>query len=275
MDSTPNGREPVHVRVTDLHKKYGDHAVLKGVTFNAMRGVTNMIVGVSGSGKTVLLRQLLRLERPDSGSIAIDGIDIAPLNEIELSRVRMKMGMVFQDAALFDSMTVFDNVAFPLREHYPDLDRARIAEMVEEQLRGLGVLHAIKKLPAELSGGMRKRVAVARAMVAKPEIVIYDEPTRGLDPITSRTVDALIEENRERSGVTSIVISHDMKSVVGIAQHLSLLHEGRIAFSADRDAFLVSSDPLVRDFLDVSGVEFPPEIERQLVDIRAALREKR
>lgn len=245
--------------------------MLKGITFDAMRGVTNMIVGVSGSGKTVLLRQLLRLERPDAGSIAIDGIDIAPLDEIELARVRMKMGMVFQDAALFDSMTVFDNVAFPLREHFPALDKARVAELVEEQLRGLGVLHAIKKLPAELSGGMRKRVAVARAMVAKPEIVIYDEPTRGLDPITSRTVDALIEENRQRSGVTSIVISHDMKSVIGIAQHLSLLHDGKIALSADRDAFLVSSNPLVRGFLDVSGIEFPPEIERQLVDIRRNL----
>ncbi len=253
-------QDQIHVRVHDVQKSYGDHAVLKGISFDVLRGSTHVLVGVSGSGKTVLLRQLLMLERPDAGRIEINGQDIVPLSESALAKVRMKIGMVFQDAALFDSFSVFDNVAFPLREHF-SLSRGEIASRVDEQLEHLGVLHARAKLPSELSGGMRKRVAVARAMVTRPELLIYDEPTRGLDPITSRTVDDLIVSTREKTGVTVIMISHDMKTVVDIAHHISLLHDGRIAVSAEHDAFLTSPDARVRNFLDLSNVELPPHLE--------------
>jgi phospholipid/cholesterol/gamma-HCH transport system ATP-binding protein len=192
-------KDPIHVRVRDLTKSYAGHPILKGVSFDIYRGLTNVIVGASGSGKTVFLRQLIRLETPDAGRIEVDGQDIVPLNEVELNETRKKFGMVFQMSALFDSMDVFDNVAFPLREHQK-LGRAELKAQVEEALSALGVAHAIHKLPSELSGGMRKRVAVARALVMKPAILIYDEPTTGLDPITSRTVDELIESTRDLGG---------------------------------------------------------------------------
>jgi phospholipid/cholesterol/gamma-HCH transport system ATP-binding protein len=246
----------VHVRLVDVKKSYGSAVVLKGVTFDIHRGKTNVIVGASGSGKTVLLRQLIRLERPDSGRIEVDGQDIVPLDELALNSVRKKFGMVFQMSALFDSMDVFDNVAFPLREH-TKLGRAEVRAKVEEALNALGVLHAIRKLPSELSGGMRKRVAVARALVLKPEILIYDEPTTGLDPITSRTVDELIESTRVHFGVTSVVISHDMQSVFNIGHRISLLYKGSIEVSSDRDGFVGSDNAHVREILDASGVALP------------------
>lgn len=245
--------DPVHVRVRDVVKSYAGHTVLRGVSFDIHRGLTNVVVGASGSGKTVFLRQLIRLEKPDSGQIIVDGLDIVPLNEIELNKVRGKFGMVFQMSALFDSMDVFDNVAFPLREH-AKLSRSEIKDKVEEALSALGVAHAIHKLPSELSGGMRKRVAVARALVMKPALLIYDEPTTGLDPITSRTVDELIESTRERFGVTSVVISHDMESVFTIGHYVSLLYKGAIEVSAPRDAFVQSDNPRVHEFLTASGV---------------------
>jgi phospholipid/cholesterol/gamma-HCH transport system ATP-binding protein len=252
--STQVSDDPIHVRVVDLKKSYGGNPVLKGVTFDVYRGVTNVIIGASGSGKTVFLRQLIRLERPDSGRIEVDGVDIVPLNEPELATMRRKFGMVFQMSALFDSMDVFDNVAFPLREH-SKLSRKEIQQKVEHGLEALGVAHAIHKLPSELSGGMKKRVAVARALVMEPEILIYDEPTTGLDPITSRTVDELIDSTRERFGVTSIVISHDMQSVFAIGHRVNLLYKGLMEESGTRDEFVHSDNPRVREFLQASGVK--------------------
>jgi phospholipid/cholesterol/gamma-HCH transport system ATP-binding protein len=252
----PDAARDVHLRVRGLRKSYGDHEVLKDISFDVFRGLTNVIIGASGSGKTVLLRQLTRLERPDAGRIELDGEDIAALDEVELSRSRHKFAMVFQDAALFDSMDVFDNIAFPLREHRRDLSRHEIARRVEEQLTALGITAAIHKLPAELSGGMKKRVAVARALVMEPEILIYDEPTRGLDPILSRTVDQLIESTRQRLGVTSILISHDMRSVLSVAQQVNMLIDGTIAVSLSIEDFMRSQDPTVQKFLKASGVSF-------------------
>jgi phospholipid/cholesterol/gamma-HCH transport system ATP-binding protein len=246
--------DPVHVRVREVAKTYAGHAVLKNVSFDIYRGKTNVIIGASGSGKTVFLRQLIRLEKPDSGRIEVDGLDIVPLNEVQLNEARKKFGMVFQMSALFDSMDVFDNVAFPLREH-TKLGRGEIKTQVEEALEALGVGHAIRKLPSELSGGMRKRVAVARALVMKPAILIYDEPTTGLDPITSRTVDELIESTRERFGVTSIVISHDMHSVVTIGHYVTLLYKGHIELSAPCNEFVRSDNPHVQEILNSSGVD--------------------
>jgi phospholipid/cholesterol/gamma-HCH transport system ATP-binding protein len=252
-NSADQALDPVQVRVRDVAKSYGGHAVLKNVSFDIYRGLTNVIVGASGSGKTVFLRQLIRLEKPDAGRIEVDGVDIVPLKEVQLNETRKKFGMVFQMSALFDSMDVFDNVAFPLREH-TKLGRGEIKAKVEEVLSALGVAHAVHKLTSELSGGMKKRVAVARAVVMKPSIIIYDEPTTGLDPITSRTADELIETTRERFGVTSIVISHDMESVFTIGHHVSLLYKGEMELSAPRDEFVRSKNPRVQEFLTASGV---------------------
>jgi phospholipid/cholesterol/gamma-HCH transport system ATP-binding protein len=256
-ESSPGAEDdPIHVRVRDLKKSYGTTAILKGLTFEMQRGLTNVILGASGSGKTVFLRQLIRLEKPDSGQIVVDGVDIAPLNELELGETRKKFGMVFQMSALFDSMDVFDNVAFPLREHMK-LSRGEVKSKVEEALDALGVAHAIHRQPSELSGGMKKRVAVARAIVMQPAILIYDEPTTGLDPITSRTVDDLIESTRERFGVTSVVISHDMESVFRMGHHITLLYKGQIEESLPRDEFAKSQNEHVREILKASGVNIP------------------
>ena len=253
--STAPDQDPVHVRVRNLKKSYGKFDILKDVSFDMRRGLTNVIVGASGSGKTVFLRQLIRLEKPDSGQIIVDGVDIVPLNELELGEMRKKFGMVFQMSALFDSMDVFDNVAFPLREHMKKMSRGEVRSKVEEALEALGVKHAIHKLPSELSGGMKKRVAVARAIVMQPAILIYDEPTTGLDPITSRTVDELIESTRERFGVTSVVISHDMESVTKMGHWITLLYKGQIEASAPREEFVKSDNEHVREILEASGVK--------------------
>lgn len=249
-----NSADPVHVRIVDVHRSYGDHQVLRGVTFDVYRGQTNVIIGASGSGKTVLMRQIIRLERPDQGQILVDGVDIVPLDEVQLAEVRKKFGMVFQMSALFDSMSVYDNVAFLLREH-TRMSGREIRDRVMDRLVALGVEHAVDKMPAELSGGMKKRVAVARALVLEPQILIYDEPTTGLDPITSRTVDELIMETKERYGVTSIVISHDMASVFHIADCMVYLYKGRIEASGTPEEFVASTNPATVEFLRASGVE--------------------
>jgi phospholipid/cholesterol/gamma-HCH transport system ATP-binding protein len=245
--------DPIHVRIRDVHKSYGSHHVLKGVTLDIHRGKTNLIIGPSGSGKTVLMRQLIRLERPDSGELMVDGIDFARLEGLDLASMRRTFGMVFQMSALFDSMSVFDNVAFPLREH-TDLSRKEIRERVMEKLSALGIAAAAQKLPAQLSGGMQKRVAVARAMILESEILIYDEPTTGLDPITTEMVDDLIVEAEEMFGVTSIVISHDMASVVRISDYLSFLHYGEIAATGTRRALLESDHAATAEFVRASRV---------------------
>ena len=248
--------DPVHLRVRGLKKSYGDHCVLRDVNFDVHRGAMNVILGASGSGKTVLLRQLLRLERPDSGVIEVDGRDIVALDELELLDVRRKMGVVFQDSALFDSLTVFENLALPLRENEPDLDEQEARTRVLTCLRQLELEHAADKLPGELSGGMKKRAAVARALVTRPELLVYDEPTRGLDPLLARAVDRLIASTGEQFKVTSLMISHDLKSVYDIADHVSLLRDGKIEFSAPREDFFASDNPHVRAFVDASGVRF-------------------
>jgi phospholipid/cholesterol/gamma-HCH transport system ATP-binding protein len=257
------GRHPaVHMRVVDVHKSYGDHAVLKGVTFDAYRGATNVIVGVSGSGKTVLLRQLICVERPDRGRVEVDGVNLLSLRPVALIEQRKKFGMVFQDSALLDSLSVFDNVAFPLREH-SGLRRKEIEARVVAQLKALDVLEARDKLPSALSGGMKKRVAVARALVTEPEILIYDEPTRGLDPILARSVDQLIDDTRKRYGVTSIVISHDVKSILDIADYVNVLDDGRIVYSASRDEFLTTAESPAHAFVGASNVVLPAWLARQ------------
>ncbi len=253
MSDPAPAQDPVQIRIDGVEKRYGDHEVLRGVSFDVQRGITNVIIGASGAGKSVLMRQIMRLERPDAGSIVVDGQDIVPMNEVALTKVRRKFGMVFQASALFDSMDVFENVAFPLREH-TKMGRKEIRERVMARLEDLEVAHAARKMPDELSGGMQKRVAVARALVLEPEVLIYDEPTTGLDPITSRTVDELMVRTREQYGVTGIVITHDMASVFFIADRINYLYEGRITASGTPEEFLASEDPATREFLEASGV---------------------
>jgi len=185
--------DPIHVRVEGVEKSYDGTPVLRGVSFDIRRGRINVVIGGSGACKSVLTRQLLRLERPDAGKIIVDGVDIVPLDDWKLVPVRKKLGMVFQFGALFDSMSCFDNVAFPLREH-TNMTRREVHDRVMQLLGDLNVSHAAPKLPGQVSGGMQKRVALARALVLEPEILVYDEPTSGLDPVSSRLVDDLIAE---------------------------------------------------------------------------------
>lgn len=245
--------DPVKVRIRDLYKSYGDHVVLKGISLDVYRSKINMVLGPSGSGKSVLMRQVIRLEQPDSGQILLDDIDLATMRGMELEDIRRKFGMVFQQSALFDSMTVFENVAFPLIEH-TKMNRKQVRERVMSRLSDLGVEHAWNKMPSELSGGMQKRVAVARAIVLETEVVIYDEPTTGLDPITARAVDDLIQEAQEKFGITTLIISHDMASVYRIADHLNFLYFGRIDASGTPEEFMSTSSPATSEFLRASGV---------------------
>lgn len=245
--------DPVHIRIRDLHKSYGEFHILKGMNLDFLRKKTNVVIGPSGSGKSVLMRQIVRLEKPNSGQILVDGVDFANLEGMPLERVRRQMGMVFQSSALFDSMDVFDNVAFPLREH-TKMSRKEISERVMDRLEVLGIAASAKKWPAELSGGMQRRVAVARAIVLETDVLIYDEPTTGLDPITVQTVDELIVETEEKFGVTSIIISHDMASVFRIADQITFLYYGEVLASAPPRELLEILDGPTMEFVKASGV---------------------
>jgi phospholipid/cholesterol/gamma-HCH transport system ATP-binding protein len=242
-----------HIVVEHLTKRFGAKEVLRDISLVVPRGKTTVILGGSGAGKTTLLRLLIALERPTSGHIFVDGEDIAALSDLQLNKARRKFGMVFQYAALLDSLTVMDNIAFPLREHTKMKD-AEIRDAVSEKLGILGLKGTEKLFPSELSGGMRKRVGLARALMLKPEILIYDEPTSGLDPNTSRMVDDLIEQMREIFKVTNVVISHDMTSAFRIAHQAYLLADGRIAAQGTPDEILHGSEA-TRKFIDASGVD--------------------
>jgi phospholipid/cholesterol/gamma-HCH transport system ATP-binding protein len=242
-----------HIVVEHLVKRFGTKEVLRDVSLVVPRGKTTVILGGSGAGKTTLLRMLIALDRPTSGRIWVDGEDMAGMNDVELNRARRKFGMVFQYAALLDSLNVLDNIAFPLREHTKMKD-AEIRDAVAEKLGILGLRGTEKLFPSELSGGMRKRVGLARALMLNPAILIYDEPTSGLDPQTSRMVDDLIEEMREIFHVTNVVISHDMTSAFRIAHRAYLLADGRIAAQGTPDEILQGSDD-TRAFIDASGVD--------------------
>jgi len=249
-------------------KRFGDFVALREIDLTVRRGDVAVIIGGSGAGKTTLLKILIGLDKPTTGAVYIDGRDIAPLGERKLNEVRKKFGMVFQYSALLDSMNVLENVAFPLHEHTKLGDKA-IRKKVLDKLSALN-LHGIEnRYPSELSGGMRKRVALARALMLEPEIVMYDEPTSGLDPITARLVDELIVETRDRFGVTSVVISHDMAGALKIADRIYLLSKGRIAAQgtpaelangATNGASAEGGNELVLKFFESSGID-----ARQLV----------
>ena len=242
------------VVVDDLVKTYGDKRVLDHVSLHIDRGETLVVVGGSGAGKSTLMRQMVGLERPDSGRIVIDGMDLLALGEVELLQARRRFAVVFQNGALLDSLSTFDNVAFPLREEL-GLRGAEVTERVMAKLAALSLTDAKDTLPGELSGGMVKRVGIARALVVEPEILVYDEPTTGLDPLTSRKVDWLIDETRERFLVTSFVITHDMATAFEIADRMMLLDHGRFVDEGPPERFFDSPNEVSRTFADASAVE--------------------
>lgn len=237
------------IEIRDIHKRFGDKPVLGGVDLAIPDGDALVIAGRSGCGKTVLLKSIIGLIRPDRGHIRIDGEDITVMGRKDLYRVRMKFGMLFQGAALFDSMTVEENVGLPLREH-TRMSWPAIRRKVEEKLELVGLPGIGGKKPAELSGGMRKRVGLARALMRDPSIVLYDEPTTGLDPLTSVKINDLIAEMNDRLRVTSIAVTHDMLSAFKIGKRIAMLHEGRVAFDGSVREFRRSADPMVRRFLE-------------------------
>jgi phospholipid/cholesterol/gamma-HCH transport system ATP-binding protein len=227
-----------------------DRPILEDVSFAAFPGETLVIVGESGTGKSTTLKLILRLLQPDTGKVYVNGQDIAGLTFTEALAVRQKMGMVFQSAALFDSMTVFENVAYPLREH-TDLDDDAIEARVREKLEfvDLDPNDVMEKLPAELSGGMKKRVGIARGMANNAEIMLYDEPTSGLDPLTTGTITRLIMKLQRELNVTSIVVSHDIRSAFRMATHIALLADRKIQFFGTPEEMAASDDRYIRDFL--------------------------
>lgn len=236
------------IEIIDLHKSFGVHPVLQGLNLTIRDGETLVIIGRSGCGKSVLLKHIIGLTKPEKGRIVIDQVDVFSLKRQELSEFRLKISMVFQGAALFDSMTVEENVGFLLHEH-SKTPLAEVRRRVAEKLRMVG-LHGVETLmPSELSGGMKKRVGIARALCSDPKIILYDEPTTGLDPIMADAINNLIIRFHERLNVTSIVVTHDMTSAYKIADRIAMLYEGRIIALGTPDEIRTSSDPVVRQFI--------------------------
>ncbi|HLL06357.1 MAG TPA: ABC transporter ATP-binding protein [Myxococcaceae bacterium] len=238
------------IQVVDLHKTFGAQKVLTGINVTIPEGSTCVILGGSGSGKTVLMKHMIGLLKPDSGQVVVDGEDLVPLGDAQLEQVRRKFGMVFQAAALFDSMTVFENVAFPLREHRGNMPEEQLRELVRAKLQLMGMTPSVEnKFPADLSGGMRKRVGLARAVVMDPKIVLYDEPTTGLDPITTDYVDEMILAAQRELKVTSVVISHDISSAFNVADYIAFLSKGLIVEFGPPEQLRASEHPAVKLFL--------------------------
>ena len=244
------------IAVDNLVQTICGQEILRGFSLKVYEGETLVLLGRSGGGKSVFLRHLIGLMKPVSGQILYEGKDIADLEERELAPIRRSMGMLFQNGALFDSMNVGDNVAFPLREHGVT-DEALIARKVEEALDMVDLAGQQQKMPVNLSGGMRKRVALARALISEPRCMLYDEPTAGLDPIVADSIDVLIRRLQRKLGVTSIVVTHDMKSAFAIADHVALLHQGQCYFYGTCDQLRESTDPIIRDFVEGRSHEQP------------------
>jgi phospholipid/cholesterol/gamma-HCH transport system ATP-binding protein len=236
------------ISVQGLIKRIGAQEILRGVDLEVARGETLAIIGRSGGGKSVLLKHLIGLMRPDAGEIRIEGENIIGMKERRLASIRQKVGILFQGSALFDSMTVAENIAFPLREageRDPKVLRATVSEILEVmELSG-----EEEKMPVNLSGGMKKRVGLARSIIRQPSCILYDEPTSGLDPVVSDSINRLIRRLQQRLGVTSIVVTHDMKNAFHVADRIAYLHEGRIHFHGTPDDLRQSSDKLLQDFL--------------------------
>ena len=246
------------IKLIDIHKSFGKQRVLKGLRLDIEDGKTTVIIGKSGGGKSVLLKHIIGLLKPDSGQVLVDGVDITKLNDRGLNEIRKKFGMLFQDAALFDSMTVGENVAFPLREHTKIKD-SEIREIVAERLRAVGLKGIEDKMPSELSGGMKKRVGLARAIAMQPRIVLFDEPTTGLDPVMTEAINQLIMETQNNFNLTCVVISHDLGSIFKIGHKIAMFYEGEIIEYGSPEEIKSSGDPVTIQFLSGS-IEGPMKI---------------
>ena len=248
LESVPLSSSQPKLRAEDLHKSFGSKVVLDGVSFSVADGESLVIVGPSGTGKSVLLKHLIGLIQPDSGKVFVDGVDFWALTHPERTQLRRQFGMSFQEGALFDSMTVFDNVAFPLRR--TKRPAPEIRDRVRECLDIVHLPDIEEKHPSELSGGMRRRVGFARAIAHKPDILLLDEPNTGLDPIMTDVIDEVILNIRERLNATIVTITHHIESAKKIGDRIALLYGGKILFQATPDEFLRSNDPAVRQFVE-------------------------
>ncbi len=237
------------IEIENLYKSFNDKKVLQGVNLKITKGETTAIIGRSGCGKSVLLKHIVGLLEPDSGQVKVEGYVIKDLDKKKLYEVRRKFGFLFQGAALFDSMTVEENVSLPLSESGGKLSPAKIASLVEEKLNLVGLANTQRLKPAELSGGMKKRVALARALVTNPEYILYDEPTTGLDPVMSDSIDELIRDLSVKLNVTSIVVTHDMFSVKKTSDRIAMMYEGIIYFSGTQEDFVNSRDDVIVNFI--------------------------
>ena len=238
--------------IDSVSKRLGRAQVLRGVTLNVAAGESVVIIGRSGTGKSVLLKHVVGLMEPDQGTVRVEGIDVPSLRGKELLTLRKRMGMLFQGGALFDSLSVGDNVGLPLREH-TNVGEAQVGLVVKEKLHLVGLEGVEDMRPSNLSGGMKKRAALARALALNPEIMLYDEPTTGLDPITSDLINRLIRKLQERLKITSIAVTHDMRSAYHIADRIAMLHEGRIHAIGTPAEIQASTDPAVRQFIEGSA----------------------
>ncbi|MDD5475411.1 MAG: ABC transporter ATP-binding protein [Syntrophales bacterium] len=239
------------IELVDIHKSFKKQKVLDGLNLKIEEGMTTIIIGRSGGGKSVLLKHIIGLLKPDSGSVVIEGDDISRMNDRDLNEVRKKFGMLFQEAALFDSMNVFENVAFPLREHTRMKER-EIRERVLSRLKDVGLSGVEEKMPSELSGGMKKRVGLARALAMEPRIVLFDEPTTGLDPVMTEAIDRLIFETQRNFNLTCVVISHDIKSIFSVGHRVAMLYDGKIIEYGTPEELRRSDNPVVKQFLEGS-----------------------
>ncbi len=241
------------IELIDLKKSFGNNHVLRGVNLRIETGESMVIIGGSGTGKSVILKHIIGLMRPDSGRVVIDGVDLLTLSEKDLSEFRKRFGMLFQGAALFDSLSVWENVGFGLIEH-TDLSKQKIREVAGQKLAMVGLKGIEDRMPADLSGGMKKRVGLARAIAMDPKIILYDEPTTGLDPIMSDVIDNLICDLNGRLKVTSATITHDMRSAYKIANRIAMLYEGKILEVGTQDEIRNSPNPVVQQFITGSAV---------------------
>lgn len=241
------------IEINSLHKSFGNNNVLKGVNLKINKGETLVIIGRSGCGKSVLIKHIVGLLEPDSGFVKVEDQVVNDLREKELFELRRKFGFLFQGAALFDSMTVEENVSLPLVESLNGIDKNKIINIVNEKLDLVDLNNSNKLKPAELSGGMKKRVGLARALVTNPQYILYDEPTTGLDPIMSDSIDELISELAGKLNVTSVVVTHDMYSVKNVADKVAMMHEGVIYFTGSQQELLQSTDKVIVDFIKRTG----------------------
>jgi len=250
-EAEEDGSAPV-IAAEDLHKSFGSQTVLNGISLTVHRGETLAVLGRSGTGKSVLLRLVIGLEKPDSGSIRIHGQDTAGLALDQMGEIRKKMGFVFQQAALYDSLTVEQNVGFPLQHHKKDMSKSERNDRVMQLLAEVGMEGSFRKMPSDISGGMQKRVGLARALALEPDVLLLDEPTAGLDPISSGEIDDLVLKLQQKYHMASIVVTHDLHSAKTIADRLALLNEGNVVIEGSFEELQKSDDKFVKEFLKQS-----------------------